>query len=48
MLKVSFKKLPKISVQPKPGFGIGNQDQGPISVLVSEPFYDGKYAPYYW
>ena len=34
-------------MQPKPGFGIGNQDQGPISVLVSEPFYDGKYAPYH-
>ena len=24
------------SVRPKPGFGIGNQNQGPISVFVSE------------
>jgi hypothetical protein len=24
------------SVRPKPGYGIGNQNQGPISVLVSE------------
>jgi hypothetical protein len=25
------------SVQPKPGFGSGNQNQGPILVSVSEP-----------
>ena len=25
------------SVRPKPGFGIGNRNQGPVSVSVSEP-----------
>jgi hypothetical protein len=25
------------SVQPEPGFDIGNRNQGPISVLVMEP-----------
>ena len=29
--------LAQASVQPKPGLGIGNWNQGPISVLVSEP-----------
>ena len=27
----------EISVQLKPGFGIGNQNQGPVSVSVYEP-----------
>ena len=27
------------SVQPKPGFGVGNWNQGPILVSVSEPIF---------
>ena len=36
-IKVVILSDAQLSVQPKPGFGIGNQNQGPISVSVSEP-----------
>ena len=36
VLSKSAKK-DQTSVRPKPGFGIGNRNQGPISVSVSEP-----------
>ena len=31
-----------VSVRPKPGFGIGNQNEGPLSVSVSEPIFFPK------
>ena len=36
-LDSQVKKGHYISVRPKFGFGIGNRNQGPISILVSEP-----------
>ena len=34
----SFVVVPS-SVRPKPGFGIGNRNQGPILVLLLEPIF---------
>jgi hypothetical protein len=31
--------IAEYSVRPKPGFGIKNQNQGPILVSVLEPFF---------
>ena len=31
------QRVQRVQREPKPGFGIGNQNQGPILVSVSEP-----------
>ena len=38
----SHTYLFNISVQPKPGFGIGNRNQGPILVLVPIFFFRNR------
>ena len=36
------------SVQPKPSFSIGNQIQGPLWVLVSEPIFFSKIGTFFF